>query len=247
MVNENYIIVKANRTSCLTGESKVVEVKINRTYHKSLNSWWIQIVSGGITGYESIREDDVKKMTGGWSACVGTKGGWDSLFIPAEEVLRIADWVDKNKNSKDKIDTTKHAGDCTIYSCLENGNPEDDICTCGSRFSNVCPECGNTEITLIIDKSEAHKTYVPIYKCSCGSSWTDWVADKIATKLLEEERRFFDLSYVITEAVRKNENISSSKWEPEILELLAELQKVNPKKYNELAEKFGLCLSNKKD
>ena len=26
---------------------------------------------------------------------------------------------------------TKHDGDCTIYSALENGNPEDGICTCG--------------------------------------------------------------------------------------------------------------------
>lgn len=26
---------------------------------------------------------------------------------------------------------SKHDGDCTIYSCLLNGNPEDGICTCG--------------------------------------------------------------------------------------------------------------------
>lgn len=26
---------------------------------------------------------------------------------------------------------TEHAGDCDIYSRLENGNPEDGICTCG--------------------------------------------------------------------------------------------------------------------
>ena len=26
---------------------------------------------------------------------------------------------------------TRHDGDCTIYSCLHNGSPENGICTCG--------------------------------------------------------------------------------------------------------------------
>lgn len=29
------------------------------------------------------------------------------------------------------VDRTKHDGDCTIYSSLRNGRPEDGICTCG--------------------------------------------------------------------------------------------------------------------
>lgn len=100
--DKNYIVVKATRTSCLTGKSKVVEVKIDRVYHESLNSGWIRIVSGGVTGYESMREDNVKEMTEGWCACAGTKNRWDTLFIPAEEMLQIADWVDRSKNSRDK-------------------------------------------------------------------------------------------------------------------------------------------------
>jgi hypothetical protein len=31
-------------------------------------------------------------------------------------------------------ETNRHEGDCTIYSSLENGNPEDGICTCGYGF-----------------------------------------------------------------------------------------------------------------
>lgn len=26
---------------------------------------------------------------------------------------------------------TNHDGDCSIYACLDNGNPDDGICTCG--------------------------------------------------------------------------------------------------------------------
>jgi len=31
----------------------------------------------------------------------------------------------------------KHDGDCTIYSSLCNGNPEDGICTCGAGWKKV--------------------------------------------------------------------------------------------------------------
>ena len=33
-----------------------------------------------------------------------------------------------------KIKMNKHSGDCSIYSSLVNGNPEDGICTCGYGF-----------------------------------------------------------------------------------------------------------------
>ena len=31
----------------------------------------------------------------------------------------------------------RHDGDCTIYSCLHNGNPENGICTCGYGWQRV--------------------------------------------------------------------------------------------------------------
>jgi len=35
------------------------------------------------------------------------------------------------------IDTTKHAGDCTIFASLSNGTPESGICTCGLGWKEV--------------------------------------------------------------------------------------------------------------
>jgi hypothetical protein len=32
---------------------------------------------------------------------------------------------------------TQHAGDCTIYSAMMNGCPEDGICTCGYGWMRV--------------------------------------------------------------------------------------------------------------
>jgi|WetSurMetagenome_2_1015567.scaffolds.fasta_scaffold532929_2 hypothetical protein len=31
----------------------------------------------------------------------------------------------------------QHDGDCTIYSCLHNGSPENGICTCGYGYQRV--------------------------------------------------------------------------------------------------------------
>ena len=47
---------------------------------------------GGPTGYESFFIGDAKKFTmseNGWTACMGTKYGYDRLFIPADEMRKV--------------------------------------------------------------------------------------------------------------------------------------------------------------
>ena len=39
---------------------------------------------------------------------------------------------------------TKHYGDCTIYACLDNGRPEDGICTCGYGLDYLRETGGDT-------------------------------------------------------------------------------------------------------
>jgi hypothetical protein len=48
-------------------------------------------VIGGPTGYESFYVDDAKKFKmseNGWNACMGTKYGYDRLFIPGDEMKK---------------------------------------------------------------------------------------------------------------------------------------------------------------
>lgn len=94
-----FIEVQAIRTNSCTGVASDVTVKVGRKYHAGhLNSWWIEIVEGGVTGYESMMEDHVGEMTGGWSVCAGTKYSWDSLFISSEEMQKIAKWIEQEKS-----------------------------------------------------------------------------------------------------------------------------------------------------
>jgi len=98
--NKRIISVKAERTNCITGEKKYVIVEFYEHYAKELNSWYIQIGRGGVTGYESMRSEHVKEMLeGGWSACAGTKGRWDTLFIPPESMKRIHDWIEHGEEA----------------------------------------------------------------------------------------------------------------------------------------------------
>lgn len=46
---------------------------------------------GGPSGYESFNIADAKKFKlseNGWTACMGTKYGYDRLFIPPEEMMK---------------------------------------------------------------------------------------------------------------------------------------------------------------
>ena len=89
------IDINAIRTNSITGKKKDVMLKVAKEFHESLDSWWIKIVDGGVTGYESCQVDTLERTTkGGWSACAGTKGRWDSLFIPEIEMQKIQDNLD---------------------------------------------------------------------------------------------------------------------------------------------------------
>lgn len=49
-------------------------------------------VYGGPTGYESVyldAETGAKFMSEGWVACAGIVGRWDSLFVPAEAIIKV--------------------------------------------------------------------------------------------------------------------------------------------------------------
>lgn len=94
-MNQDYITVSAIRTNCFSGKELLTEVNIERIYN--LKSWWIHIVKGGSTGFESMREDEVRSMVDGWCACSGIKRRWDELFIPGKEMMKIADWVESQK------------------------------------------------------------------------------------------------------------------------------------------------------
>lgn len=98
------IKAKATRTHCYTGKITEVDIEIKRVWHDdNLNSSWIEIFKGGVTGYESIKiTDDIIERTTrtGWHACAGTEKRWDTLFITPREMKKIwqsikADPVDK--------------------------------------------------------------------------------------------------------------------------------------------------------
>ena len=94
----NCIFVKAVRTNCMTQVEKEVTICVNREQHESLdNSWWLHIVEGGVTGYESIRENLIinNENDSGWSACAGTKGQWDKLYVPLKSLNKVVEWLRK--------------------------------------------------------------------------------------------------------------------------------------------------------
>lgn len=88
--------VRAERTSCVEGgQTYMTTIHIELDFHKELNSYWVHITKGGITGYESVEVSRVKEMTDGWSACNGTKDKWDALFLPAESMKEIQEWLEQ--------------------------------------------------------------------------------------------------------------------------------------------------------
>ncbi len=94
------IKINAIRTDCLTGETKDVVLDVIKEFHKELDSWWIKIVNG-VTGYESCQVDTLEStVKGGWFACAGTKGRWDSLFIPENEMKKIQKELGQNEHSQ---------------------------------------------------------------------------------------------------------------------------------------------------
>jgi hypothetical protein len=99
---KNVYQCKATRTDCLTDVKKEVNIALERKWFASnLNSWWICIIKGAVTGYESIEiksENIVRTQRTGWHACAGTKGSWDTLFITPREMKKVWEWVEKVEN-----------------------------------------------------------------------------------------------------------------------------------------------------
>jgi len=97
---DNFVRIKGIRTNCITGEEKEVIITLEKYYHASnLNSWWVRIIKGGVTGYESL---EVSRMafSRGWLACGGTKDRWDRLYIPADQMQKLEPIFGVGKNEQ---------------------------------------------------------------------------------------------------------------------------------------------------
>ncbi len=88
--------IKGIRTDYVTNESENVELEyeINEQDDHRL----IFNLIGGPTGYEDFYIDgdlsNLKSMSErGWRACVGTKGVYDTLRIPAEEMKKVYEYL----------------------------------------------------------------------------------------------------------------------------------------------------------
>ena len=85
------ITVKGIRTNCVTTLESIISVSMELRFHEGLGSeYWWAITEGGVTGFESYDSEHTDRMIEkGWMACMGTKGVWDKLFIPAKSMLKI--------------------------------------------------------------------------------------------------------------------------------------------------------------
>lgn len=75
------------KTDCFTGMKSIGPITIECQLRS--NALAITIVEGGVTGHESVYTDDFfidRVLVSGWSACAGTPGRYNSLFIPAREM-----------------------------------------------------------------------------------------------------------------------------------------------------------------
>ena len=85
------IAIQGERTSCCTGRTKHVRLVLEDYYSASLGEWWVRIVEGGVTGYESANVERLLKYGrgSGWLACAGTKMSWDTLEISQSEMAQV--------------------------------------------------------------------------------------------------------------------------------------------------------------
>lgn len=102
--------IKGILTNCNTEEKTIIDIeyKIIETFGENpegtlnKNKRRIFQLINGVTGYESFYIDtdfsNVKRMCkNGWHANVGTKGSWNDLFIPPEEMSKV-DWDVKSND-----------------------------------------------------------------------------------------------------------------------------------------------------
>lgn len=103
--------------------------KFTEKKEKGYHEVWVEIVEGGVTGYESFifgeirdgkfsyKDDAVKRMTKkGWCACAGTEGRWDRLDVPAESCAKLFEtfnllWEGASHVLNDKLDRQRNKTD----------------------------------------------------------------------------------------------------------------------------------------
>lgn len=94
--------IRAVLTSCVDGTEKHITIEFD--YYKNMskyakpNEMVVNISAGfGVTGYESflLTNTDKKIFSVGWHACAGTKGRWDTLYIPADQMQEMKDQIDQ--------------------------------------------------------------------------------------------------------------------------------------------------------
>jgi hypothetical protein len=100
--DERYMTLKAKRTMLgsapptkMATEDKERDVEVVLTIEeKDDGIRVVKVTDGGVTGWENfiLREDDVVAMCErGWVACAGTRGRWDRLYIPADQMRSFFD------------------------------------------------------------------------------------------------------------------------------------------------------------
>ena len=92
------MIVKARRIDCMTTQSKTVNLEVEVKYSETLKAYWVYITKGGVTGFESLSVKNMCAGKGGWWACAGTKGRWDSLYVPADQIELIRNTLIKEEH-----------------------------------------------------------------------------------------------------------------------------------------------------
>lgn len=87
-------VVTGEITCCRTGKTKLQEVAFELGNGSYGNILYIR--KGGVTGYESFYVKDYHdpEHKRGWTACAGTKGRWDKLFIPPEEMKKVFEYFE---------------------------------------------------------------------------------------------------------------------------------------------------------
>ena len=76
-------------------DEREVEVRFELRCSYENGKLALYLAEGGVTGHESFVVDDMdlSRARNGWTACAGTPGSWDRLFVPAEEMQRVLDAV----------------------------------------------------------------------------------------------------------------------------------------------------------
>jgi len=88
------ITVPAMRTRLATTGEEEKNVEVTFAISEIKGDKVLSIVKGGVTGYEGfyVKYGNIPRMRiSGWLACMGTKGSWDRLMVPAESMGKVFD------------------------------------------------------------------------------------------------------------------------------------------------------------